>query len=90
MESVSIRKRAAPSLGGYGAMSSVRTPTSLGTHGTARSGSEPKMWRTAAWRGRAGQAFVLREGMVSDFVLGSYVLSSKPKTKSDTVPENKV
>src|SRR5208283_789789 len=23
-------------------------------------------------------------GMVSDFVLGSYVLSSKPKTKSDT------
>jgi len=22
-------------------------------------------------------------GMVSDFVLGSYVLSSKPKTKSD-------
>ncbi len=25
-------------------------------------------------------------GMVSDFVLGSYVLSSKPKTKSDLAP----
>ena len=42
-------------------MSSVRSSTSLGTHGTARSGAEPKMWRTAAWRGRAGQAFVPRE-----------------------------
>jgi len=66
MEAVSIRKTATPSLGGYGAMSSVRTPTSLDTHRTARSGSEPKMWRTAAWRGRAGQAFVLREPGVAD------------------------
>ena len=27
-------------------------------------------------------------GTVSDFVLGSYVLSSKPKTKSDLAQEN--
>jgi hypothetical protein len=47
-------------------MRSVRTPTSLGTHGTARSVSEPKMWRTAAWRGRAGQAFALRKPGVAD------------------------
>jgi hypothetical protein len=47
-------------------MSSVRTPTSLGTHGTARSGSKPKMWRAAAWRGWAGQAFVPREPGVAD------------------------
>ncbi len=47
-------------------MSSLRTPTWFGTHGTARSGAEPKMWRTAAWRGRAGKAFVLRESGVAD------------------------
>src|SRR5271157_5979489 len=34
--------------------------------------------------GLSGRGMVsTREGMVSDFVLGSYVLSSKPKTKSD-------
>ena len=38
-------------------MSSVRTPTSLGTHGTARSGAEPKMWRGEVRCGRAGQTF---------------------------------
>jgi hypothetical protein len=29
-------------------MSLARTPTSLGTHGTARSGAERKMWRTVS------------------------------------------
>ena len=47
-------------------MTSVRTPTPLGTYGTARSGAEPKMRRPQAWRGRAGQAFALREPGVKD------------------------
>jgi hypothetical protein len=34
--------------------------------GNARSSAGPKMWRAATWRGRACQAFVLREPGVAD------------------------
>ena len=33
-------------------------------------------------------SYVLCSGTVSDLVLGSYVLSSKPRTKSDLAPRN--
>src|SRR5271157_5670656 len=42
-------------------------------------------WRDGVWRdGVRLCSWFLRGGMVSDFVLGSYVPSSKPKIKSDT------
>jgi hypothetical protein len=39
---------------------------SLGTLSSARSKVQRKMWRGAAWRGRAGQAFELGEPGVGD------------------------
>jgi len=45
------------------------------------SGIWPQVYQSYLQAGRDG---VRLGGMVSDFVLGSYVPSSKPKTKSDT------
>ena len=66
MKSISINKTAARLLAGEGGVRSVRTPTSLGTLGKARSQIEPGIWRGKAWNGRAGQAFARLESGVVD------------------------
>ncbi len=66
MESVSIIKTAAPSVGGQGTMRSARTPPSLGTRQNARSDAGITMWHAAVWRGRACQVLELGEPGVAD------------------------
>ncbi len=55
-----------PWAGAQNAADSAHTRALLGTHLCARSDGEPKMWRGAAQRGRAGQAFALGERDVTD------------------------
>jgi hypothetical protein len=66
LESVSINKTAAPSVGGQGAMRSARTRPTLGTRPNARSDARITMWHAAVWRGRAGQVLELGELGVAD------------------------
>ncbi len=63
---ISSTKRAPPWAGAQNAADSAHTRALLGTHLCARSDGEPKMWRGAAQRGRAGQAFALGERDVTD------------------------
>ena len=70
-------------MGGQGAMSSARTRASLGTLSSARSGTGPKMWRAAAWRGRADQAFVLREPGVADGTIADSLAADQHAPQQD-------
>jgi len=59
-------KREPPGVVGRGSSRSAHAATPLGTRSKARSEVGLNLCRDVAWRGRAGQAFLLREPSVGD------------------------